>query len=255
MSTESQPDHTASFGFRDVPMGEKENLVRGVFSSVAKNYDLMNDLMSMGVHRLWKDAMVAWLNPQAGWKSLDVAGGTGDIAFRIAKAIRRRGGEPDITVCDINPEMLAEGVKRADRKGEQALTWVAGDAQALPFSDNSFDSYTIAFGIRNVTSIETALQEARRVLKPGGRFLCLEFSQVVVPGLDVVYDKFSFNLLPTIGGFVARDREAYQYLVESIRRFPPQAKFAAMIEEAGLSQVKVRNLSGGIAAMHSAWKI
>jgi len=236
-------------------MGEKEKLVRGVFSSVAKNYDLMNDLMSMGVHRLWKDAMVAWLNPQAGWKSLDVAGGTGDIAFRIAKAIRRRGGEPDITVCDINPEMLAEGVKRADRKGEQALTWVAGDAQALPFSDNSFDSYTIAFGIRNVTSIETALQEARRVLKPGGRFLCLEFSQVVVPGLDVVYDKFSFNLLPTIGGFVARDREAYQYLVESIRRFPPQAKFAAMIEEAGLSQVKVRNLSGGIAAMHSAWKI
>ena len=255
MSTESQPDHTASFGFRDVPMGEKEKLVRGVFSSVAKNYDLMNDLMSMGVHRLWKDAMVAWLNPQAGWKSLDVAGGTGDIAFRIAKAIRRRGGEPDITVCDINPEMLAEGVRRADRKGEQALTWVAGDAQALPFSDNSFDSYTIAFGIRNVTSIETALQGARRVLKPGGRFLCLEFSQVVVPGLDVVYDKFSFNLLPTIGGFVARDREAYQYLVESIRRFPPQAKFARMIEEAGLSQVKVRNLSGGIAAMHSAWKI
>jgi demethylmenaquinone methyltransferase/2-methoxy-6-polyprenyl-1,4-benzoquinol methylase len=255
MSAESPLDHTASFGFRDVPADEKEKLVRGVFSSVAKNYDLMNDLMSMGVHRLWKDAMVAWLNPQPGWKSLDVAGGTGDIAFRIAKAIRRRGGEPAITVCDINPDMLAEGVKRAEAKGELAITWVAGDAQALPMPDNSFDSYTIAFGIRNVTSIETALEEARRVLKPGGRFLCLEFSQVVVPGLDVLYDKFSFNLLPTIGGFVARDREAYQYLVESIRRFPPQAKFARMIEDAGLSQVKVRNLSGGIAAMHSAWKI
>ncbi len=252
MSADS-PDHTASFGFRDVPAAEKEKLVRGVFSSVAKNYDLMNDLMSMGVHRLWKDAMVAWLNPQPGWKGLDVAGGTGDIAFRIAKVIRRRGGEPDITVCDINPDMLAEGVKRAG--AEQAIAWVAGDAQTLPLPDNAFDSYTIAFGIRNVTSIEKALEEARRVLKPGGRFLCLEFSQVVVPGLDVLYDQFSFHLLPRIGGWVAQDREAYQYLVESIRRFPPQAKFARMIEEAGLSQVKVRNLSGGIAAMHSAWKI
>jgi len=255
MSAESPQDHTASFGFRDVPAAEKEKLVRGVFSSVAKNYDLMNDLMSMGVHRLWKDTMVGWLNPQAGWKCLDVAGGTGDIAFRIAKAIRKRRGEPAITVCDINPEMLAEGVKRAEKKGEAAITWVAGDAQALPMPDNSFDSYTIAFGIRNVTRIEQALEEARRVLKPGGRFLCLEFSQVVVPGLDVLYDKFSFNLLPTVGGLVARDREAYQYLVESIRRFPPQAKFAQMIADAGLAQVKVRNLSGGIAAMHSAWKI
>lgn len=255
MSTESHTDHTASFGFRDVPEDEKEKLVRGVFSSVAKNYDLMNDLMSGGVHRLWKDAFVGWLNPQPGWKSLDVAGGTGDIAFRIAKAIRKKGGEPDITVCDINPDMLSEGVARADKKGETALTWVTGDAQQLPMPDNSFDSYTIAFGIRNVTRIEKALEEARRVLKPGGRFLCLEFSQVVVPGLDVLYDKFSFHILPKIGGYVARDREAYQYLVESIRRFPPQDKFARMISEAGLSNVKVRNLSGGIAAMHSAWKI
>jgi demethylmenaquinone methyltransferase/2-methoxy-6-polyprenyl-1,4-benzoquinol methylase len=248
-------DHTASFGFRDVPAGEKEKLVRGVFSSVARNYDLMNDLMSGGVHRLWKDAMVAWLNPQPRVKCLDVAGGTGDIAFRIAKAARKRGGNADITVCDINSEMLAEGVKRAEALGEKSIGWVSGDAQALPMPDNSFDCYTIAFGIRNVTSIEKALEEAQRVLKPGGRFLCLEFSQVVVPGLDVLYDKFSFDILPKLGEAVAGDRDAYQYLVESIRRFPPQAKFARMIEAAGLSQVKIRNLSGGIAAMHSAWKI
>jgi demethylmenaquinone methyltransferase / 2-methoxy-6-polyprenyl-1,4-benzoquinol methylase len=253
--SDSPIDHTASFGFRDVPAGEKEKLVRGVFSSVARNYDLMNDLMSGGVHRLWKDAMVAWLNPQPRLKCLDVAGGTGDIAFRIAKAARRRGGDADITVCDINAEMLGEGVKRAEVLGEKSIGWVVGDAQALPMPDNSFDSYTIAFGIRNVTRIEKALEEAQRVLKPGGRFLCLEFSQVVVPGLDVLYDKFSFHILPKLGEAVAGDRDAYQYLVESIRRFPPQAKFARMIEAAGLSQVKIRNLSGGIAAMHSAWKI
>lgn len=253
MSSDSH--HTASFGFRDVPAAEKEKLVRNVFSSVARNYDLMNDLMSGGVHRLWKDVMVDWLNPQPGWRSLDVAGGTGDIAFRIVGAARKRGGEVGVTVCDINPDMLAEGVKRAEAKNEKAVTWVAGDAQALPMSDGSFDSYTIAFGIRNVTDIDQALREARRVLKPGGRFLCLEFSQVQVPGFDVLYEKFSFGLLPKIGEIVAGDREAYQYLVESIRRFPPQAKFAKMIADAGLSQVSVRNLSGGIAAMHSAWKI
>lgn len=251
----SDSHSTASFGFREVPAAEKEKLVRGVFSSVARNYDLMNDLMSGGVHRLWKDAMVDWLNPLPGWNCLDVAGGTGDIAFRIAKQARKRGGEAQITVCDINPDMLGEGVKRAEALGETGIGWVAGDAQVLPMPDNSFDSYTIAFGIRNVTRIELALAEARRVLKPGGRFLCLEFSQVVVPGLDVLYDKFSFHLLPKIGEVVAGDREAYQYLVESIRRFPPQAKFASMIEEAGLKHVTVRNLSGGIAAMHSAWKI
>lgn len=255
MSTESASQHTASFGFRDVPANEKEKLVRGVFSSVARNYDLMNDLMSGGVHRLWKDAMVDWLNPQPTFSCLDVAGGTGDIALRIAKAIRRKKGEAAITVCDINPDMLAEGVKRAEVLGEKSLQWVAGDAQALPMPDNSFDTYTIAFGIRNVTRIEKALEEARRVLKPGGRFLCLEFSQVVVPGLDALYDKFSFHILPKLGEVVAGDREAYQYLVESIRRFPPQDKFARMIEEAGLGQVNIRNLSGGIAAMHSAWKI
>jgi len=240
-----------SFGFREVPEDQKETLVREVFSSVARNYDLMNDLMSAGVHRLWKDAMVTWLNPQPGWRVLDVAGGTGDIALRIARAVR--GGAAEITVCDINPDMLAEGVRRA--KGEGAIRWVAGDAEALPFPDGSFDAYTIAFGIRNVTHIDKALAEARRVLKPGGRFLCLEFSQVRAPGLDYLYDKFSFNVLPALGHIVAGDGEAYRYLVESIRRFPPQEKFAKMIEQAGLSRVQFRNLTGGIAAMHSAWRI
>ena len=248
-------EKTASFGFRDVPEGEKEALVREVFSSVAARYDLMNDLMSVGVHRIWKDAMVEWLNPQPGWKSLDVAGGTGDIAFRIADLARARGGAAAVTVCDINADMLGEGVRRAKEKGETAIEWVCGNAENLPFPDSSFDSYTIAFGIRNVTHIENALTEARRVLKPGGRFLCLEFSKVEVPGLDTLYDAYSFKLMPKIGGLVAQDEESYRYLAESIRRFPTQAKFAAMISEAGLSRVKVRNLSGGIAAMHSAWRL
>jgi demethylmenaquinone methyltransferase/2-methoxy-6-polyprenyl-1,4-benzoquinol methylase len=248
-------EKTASFGFRDVPEGEKEALVREVFSSVAARYDLMNDLMSAGVHRIWKDAMVEWLNPQPGWKSLDVAGGTGDIAFRIVDLARARGGDAAVTVCDINADMLGEGVRRAKEKNEAAIEWVCGNAESLPFPDASFDSYTIAFGIRNVTHIENALTEARRVLKPGGRFLCLEFSKVEVPGLDTLYDAYSFKLMPKIGGLVAQDEESYRYLAESIRRFPPQAKFASMISDAGLSQVKVRNLSGGIAAMHSAWRL
>ncbi len=245
--------HTASFGYRDVPEDRKQDMVREVFSSVARNYDLMNDLMSAGVHRLWKDAMVEWLNPQLGWRVLDVAGGTGDIALRIARAARARGGDAEITVCDINPDMLAEGVRRA--RGEGAIRWIAGDAEALPVPTAAFDAYTIAFGIRNVTHIDKALAEAQRVLKPGGRFLCLEFSQVQAPGLDFLYDKFSFNVLPALGHIVAGDGEAYRYLVESIRRFPPQAKFAKMIEQTGLSRVQFRNLTGGIAAMHSAWKI
>jgi len=248
-------NNTASFGFREVPEAEKEGLVREVFSSVAARYDLMNDLMSAGVHRIWKDAMVEWLNPRPGWRTIDVAGGTGDIAFRIVDMARARGGEAQVTVCDINEKMVGEGKRRAEQKGEAAITWTVGDAEALPAPDNSFDAYTIAFGIRNVTHIEKALSEARRVLKPGGRFLCLEFSHVDVPGLDTLYDVYSFKLLPKMGEWVAQDADSYRYLAESIRRFPAREKFARMIEDAGLAQVKVRTLSGGIAAMHSAWRL
>ena len=246
---------TTSFGFRDVPEEEKEGLVREVFSSVSKRYDLMNDLMSGGVHRLWKDTFVEWLNPQPGWHVLDVAGGTGDIAFRIAAMARARGGEAHVTVCDINADMLGEGMRRAEKKGGSAIEWICGDAENLPVPDVSVDAYTIAFGIRNATHIDKALAEARRVLKIGGRFLCLEFSRVEAPGLDALYDRYSFSVLPRLGEIVAKDGEAYRYLAESIRRFPPQGQFAKMIEKAGLSRVKVRNLMGGIAAMHSAWKI
>jgi demethylmenaquinone methyltransferase/2-methoxy-6-polyprenyl-1,4-benzoquinol methylase len=246
---------TASFGYRDVPETEKEGLVREVFSSVARRYDLMNDLMSGGVHRLWKDAFVEWLNPQPGWRSIDVAGGTGDVALRIARMARARGGACDVTVCDINADMLREGVRRADARGEGAVHWVCGDAEKLPVPDASFDAYTIAFGIRNVTHVERALAEARRVLKPGGRFLCLEFSRVETPMLDALYDAYSMNVLPRIGRMVAGDAEAYRYLAESIRRFPPQKEFARMIDAAGLARVQYRNLTGGIAAMHSAWRI
>jgi len=246
---------TASFGFCDVPEAEKEGLVREVFSSVAHKYDLMNDLMSAGLHRLWKDAMVEWLNPRPGWNVLDVAGGTGDIAFRIAELVRARGGEAKITVCDINDDMVREGLRRAEAKGEAAIAWITGDAEALPIADSSMDAYTIAFGIRNVTHIDRALNEARRVLKPGGRFLCLEFSRVDTPGFDALYEAYSLNVLPRLGKLVAGDAEAYRYLAESIRRFPPQAAFAKMIEKAGLARVKVRNLTGGVAALHSAWKI
>jgi demethylmenaquinone methyltransferase/2-methoxy-6-polyprenyl-1,4-benzoquinol methylase len=245
----------ASFGYRDVAEAEKEGLVREVFSSVARRYDLMNDLMSAGVHRLWKDAMIDWLNPQPGQRFLDVAGGTGDIAFRIADTARARGGAAKIVVCDINADMLNEGVRRAADKGETAIEWICGNAESLPLPDASFDAYTIAFGIRNVTHIDKALAEARRVLKPGGRFLCLEFSKVEAPGLDALYDTYSFSVLPRLGRLVADDAEAYRYLAESIRRFPPQAAFARMIERAGFSRVKVRNLTGGVAAMHSGWKI
>ncbi|MGH6876977.1 MAG: class I SAM-dependent methyltransferase [Rhizomicrobium sp.] len=244
-----------SFGYEDVPESEKNRLVHGVFSSVAKRYDLMNDLMSGGVHRLWKDAMVEWLNPQPGQLVLDVAGGTGDVAFRIAELARRRGGSACITVCDVNADMIAEGVRRSDETNEADVHWVCGDAEHLPVQDSSMDACTIAFGIRNVTRIDAALAEARRVLKPGGRFLCLEFSRVEAPGLDALYDRYSFSVLPRLGEWVAKDGEAYRYLAESIRRFPAQAAFAKLIGRAGLSHVKVRNLAAGIAALHSAWRI
>jgi demethylmenaquinone methyltransferase/2-methoxy-6-polyprenyl-1,4-benzoquinol methylase len=242
---------TTHFGFRTVREDEKEPLVRAVFDSVAGRYDLMNDLMSAGVHRLWKDAFVAWLRPRPGMRLLDVGGGTGDIAFRFLAA---GGGRVD--VCDVNREMLKVGRDRAiDRGILSNVAWVVGNAETLPVADSSVDAYTIAFCIRNVTRIDAALAEARRVLKPGGRFFCLEFSRVVVPALEKLYDAYSFTVLPWLGGLVADDRSAYQYLAESIRRFPPQEEFAAMIEAAGLERATWRNLSGGIAAIHSAWRI
>src|SRR5690348_11847815 len=212
-----------SFGNRDVPEAEKEGLVREVFSSVAGKYDLVNDLMSAGVHRLWKDAMVEWLNPRPGWHVLDVAGGTGDIADRIGEHARAHGGEAGITVCDTNRDMVGQGLRRGQAKGETPSEWLTGDGEAVPIPDASMDAYTIDFGIRTVTHIDKALSEARRVLKPGGRFLCLEFSRVEAPGLDALYDTYSFSVLPRIGQLVAGDADAYKYLVESIRRFPPQA--------------------------------
>ena len=249
-----QKEDTVSFGFRDVAADDKQGLVREIFSSVASRYDLMNDLMSVGVHRLWKDAFVDWLNPQAGMAVLDVAGGTGDVAFRIATRAQAKGGDAAITVCDINLAMLQQGVRRPEAM-DRNIVWLCGDAERLPVEDASQDAYTIAFGIRNTTHLDRVLSEAYRVLKPGGRFLCLEFSRVSAPGLDRLYDLYSFAVLPRLGEAVAGDGAAYRYLAESIRRFPSQAAFAKLIMKAGFSQVKFRNLSGGIAAMHSGWKI
>ncbi len=250
---------TASFGYREVDPSEKPGLVRGVFDSVAGRYDLMNDLMSGGVHRLWKRSMIDWLHPRPGQHLIDVAGGTGDIAFRFLERAERRGdaeGGARVSVVDLTPAMLAVGRDRAiDRGRLRGIDWVAGDAEKLPIADMTADSYTIAFGLRNVTHIDRALAEARRVLKPGGRFLCLEFSRVVVPLLDQIYDTYSFRVLPALGAMVAGDRNSYQYLVESIRRFPPQDDLAGMIAAAGFGVVRYRNLSGGIAALHSGWRV
>ncbi|MEM7300066.1 MAG: bifunctional demethylmenaquinone methyltransferase/2-methoxy-6-polyprenyl-1,4-benzoquinol methylase UbiE [Pseudomonadota bacterium] len=253
----SAEDLSQSFGFQPVDTDEKQERVDRVFHQVASRYDLMNDLMSAGVHRLWKDAMVASVSPprhgNGDWRSLDVAGGTGDIAFRIVEASNRTA---HVTVSDINGSMLDEGRKRAEKRGFlENTSFVEADAQALPFEDKSFDAYTIAFGIRNVPRIDLALKEAMRVLKPGGHFICLEFSQVDMPFLDRFYDEWSFRAIPAIGAQVTGDRDAYQYLVESIRKFPDQNRFASMIREAGFSRVNWRNFSGGIAALHSGWKI
>jgi demethylmenaquinone methyltransferase/2-methoxy-6-polyprenyl-1,4-benzoquinol methylase len=244
----------SSFGFTPVDPAEKQEKVNDVFHKVAKRYDVMNDLMSAGMHRLWKDAFVAWLAPpkRAGWKVLDVAGGTGDIAFKIIEA---SGGKAHATVLDINGSMLAVGRDRAEkRKNSDATDFVEANAEALPFPDKSFDAYTIAFGIRNVPRIDMALSEAFRVLKPGGRFMCLEFSEVDMPLLDRFYDAWSFSAIPRIGKAVTGDGDSYQYLVESIRKFPNQESFAAMIRKAGFERVTYRNYSGGIAAAHSGWK-
>lgn len=245
-----EPDaETTHFGFKTVSADDKSGLVRDVFDGVASRYDLMNDLMSLGAHRLWKAAMIDWLNPRPGLTVLDVGGGTGDIAQRI----RERGA--DVVVMDINEKMLLTGRDRlVDRAAGIGIAWACGNAESLPVASGSVGAYTTAFCMRNVTHVDRALNEARRVLKPGGRFLCLEFSAVALPLLDGLYDRYSFSILPALGSIVARNREAYVYLAESIRQFPPQRRFAEMIEAAGFGQVRYRNLSGGIVAIHSAWR-
>ena len=247
---EDKPGMT-HFGYQSVPDDEKSSLVRDVFDSVAPKYDLMNDLMSLGVHRIWKRAMMDWLAPRPGMRLLDVGGGTGDIALRFIE----RGGTR-VTVIDVNDEMLSQGRDRATDRGIlDGIEWTRGDAENLPLADASQDAYTTAFCIRNVTHIDQALNEARRVLRPGGRFLCLEFSHTTLPGLERLYELYSFSVLSALGQMVTGDREAYQYLVESIRRFPDQRNFARMIEGAGLDNVRYRNLTGGVAAIHTAWRI
>jgi demethylmenaquinone methyltransferase/2-methoxy-6-polyprenyl-1,4-benzoquinol methylase len=251
-----RPDQTTHFGFRDVPLDDKQTLVNDVFHSVASRYDLMNDLMSGGLHRVWKDIMVNALNPpksDAPFSLLDVAGGTGDISFRAA---RKAGAGFHATVCDINGDMLEVGRQRAIKQGlDDKVTFVEGNAETLAFPDRSFDAYTIAFGIRNVPRIDLALSEAHRVLRHGGRFLCLEFSTVEVPGLDRLYDMFSFNVIPQLGRAVTGDAESYRYLVESIRKFPRPNAFAEMIRAAGFARVSWQTLSGGIVALHSGWRL
>ena len=245
-------EKTTHFGFRQVAEDQKAGMVHGVFTNVASKYDIMNDVMSAGIHRIWKDAMMDWLAPRNGQRLLDVAGGTGDIAFRFLK----RAPQASAVVLDMTESMLIEGRKRAEAEQlADRLDWVVGDAMALPFEANSFDVYTISFGIRNVTRIGDALTEAYRVLRPGGRLMVLEFSQLPNPALQKAYDLYSFNVIPRMGQLIAGDRDSYQYLVESIRKFPDQESFAAMIRDAGFENVKYRNLSLGIAALHSGWKI
>jgi demethylmenaquinone methyltransferase / 2-methoxy-6-polyprenyl-1,4-benzoquinol methylase len=252
----AEPGETTHFGFRDVSLGEKQTLVNDVFHSVAQRYDLMNDLMSAGLHRVWKDLMISALNPprsESPFALLDVAGGTGDIAFRAAKAA---GPGFRATVCDINSDMLGVGRARAAKQHlDDRVSFVEGNAEALAFPNNAFDAFTIAFGIRNVPRIDLALSEAFRVLKPGSRFMCLEFSTVDIPGLDRIYDLFSFKVIPQLGRAVTGDAESYQYLVESIRKFPKPNAFADMIGAAGFSRVKWQSLSGGIVALHSGWRL
>jgi demethylmenaquinone methyltransferase/2-methoxy-6-polyprenyl-1,4-benzoquinol methylase len=245
----------ADFGAREVPIEDKQALVDGVFRNVARRYDLMNDLMSLGLHRAWKDALVTAVNPPRNrpFALLDVAGGTGDVAMRVVAA---GGADTRATVCDINPDMLAVGRERAEARGlVDALRFAEANAESLPFADRSFDAVTIAFGIRNVPRIDAALAEAFRVLKIGGRFLCLEFSAVAMPGLGALYDIYSFNVIPALGRAVVGDAESYRYLVESIRRFPTPQAFAQMMRAAGFARVSHRLMSGGIVALHSGWRL
>ena len=250
------PRDETHFGYSTIPLAEKQGRVDDVFHSVARRYDLMNDLMSGGLHRAWKDALLTAVNPPKGdrpFALLDLAGGTGDVAFRVAQA---GGANTRVTVCDINAEMLAVGAERAAQRGlDHAVTFEQGNAEELPYPDKSFDCVTIAFGIRNVPRIDRALAEAYRVLRIGGRFLCLEFSAVDVPGLDTLYELYSFKVIPRVGQAVTGDREAYQYLVESIRKFPKPQAFAGMIERAGFRRVSFRQMTGGVVALHSGWKL
>ena len=249
----STKESEASFGFWPVAAGAKQGLVNEVFARVARHYDLMNDLMSGGLHRLWKDDLIGWLAPPKGpapFALLDVAGGTGDIASRFLEA---SGNGARAVICDISAEMMEVGRARAGKS--ERLDFVQANAESLPFPSKSFDAYTVAFGMRNLTHIDAALSEAFRVLKPGGRFLCLEFSAVQTPILDTLYDAYSMNAIPMLGALVAGDSASYRYLVESIRRFPDQKSFMAMIETAGFERVRYRNLTGGIAAIHSAWRL
>ncbi len=243
---------TTHFGAETIPEEDKATRVQGVFNSVASKYDIMNDVMSAGIHRVWKDAMMDWLAPRPGQRLLDVAGGTGDIAFRFLK----RAGHGHATVLDLTEPMLIEGRKRAEaERMADSLDWIVGDAMALPFEDNMFDVYTISFGIRNVTRPADALKEAFRVLKPGGRLMVLEFSQLPNPGLQKAYDLYSFNVIPRMGQLIANDSASYQYLIESIRNFPDQESFLAMVRDAGFGNAKYRNLTMGVAALHSGWKL
>ena len=240
---------TVSFGYEDVAPDEKTRRVGGVFSSVASRYDIMNDAMSGGMHRLWKDRFVRRVKPRAGEQILDMAGGTGDIAFRLAKS------DAAVTVADINPQMLEVGMERAQKRGIDGLVWTEANAETLAFPDRFFDAYTIAFGIRNVTDIPKALGEAHRVLRRGGRFFCLEFSTTLWPGFAEIYDAYSHKMVPRLGQFLAHDADSYRYLVESIRRFPDMARFEAMIGEAGFVRTSVEPMLGGLVAIHGGWKI
>jgi len=240
---------TVSFGYEDVAPDEKTRRVGGVFSSVASRYDIMNDAMSGGMHRLWKDRFVRRVKPRAGEQILDMAGGTGDIAFRLAAS------GAAVTVADINPQMLEVGMERAQKRGIDGLVWTEANAEILAFPDRFFDAYTIAFGIRNVTDIPKALREAHRVLRRGGRFFCLEFSTTLWPGFAEIYDSYSHKIVPKVGQLLAQDGDSYRYLIESIRRFPDMQTFERMIGEAGFVQTKVEPMLGGLVAIHSGWKI
>ena len=242
-------NETVSFGYEDVAPDEKTRRVGGVFSSVASRYDIMNDAMSGGMHRLWKDRFVRRVKPRAGEQILDMAGGTGDIAFRLA-----RSGAA-VTVADINPQMLEVGIERAQKRGIDGLVWTEANAETLDFPDRFFDAYTIAFGIRNVTDIPKALREAHRVLRRGGRFYCLEFSTTLWPGFGEIYDAYSHKVVPKLGQLLAQDADSYRYLIESIRRFPDMPTFERMIGDAGFIQTNVEPMLGGLVAIHSGWKI